>query len=351
MQARYFIDALNRKDNFEIVYITCRTPSDYRPEDHRIVRISKYGKRHKYGFFWDAAPLLRILNREKPDIIYQRVACAYTGICAAYARQTATKMIWHVASSSDCEKMHWEPRAIIRPHKLIEKKLIEYGLHHSDLIVVQTKDQMLALENNYRQGNSRLIRNFHPVPSESTKKNEPIEIIWVGNFKDCKRPEIFLELTEALADVAILNFTMAGAPYLETQEQIAFDRRISRLGNVKYVGSLSHDQVKRLMCSSHVLVNTSTREGFSNTFIEAWMNSMVVLSLGVNPDNMLNGDSLGKSFENLADLADFLKRLAKTPELLRKMGREARITAIKEFSMENADRLANILVDITDENL
>lgn len=79
------------------------------------------------------------------------------------------------------------------------------------------------------------------------------------------------------------------------------------------------------------------------------MHSMVVLSIGVNPDNMLNGGPLGKSCESLEELADLLKELAANPDMLGQMGREARVIATQEFSMANATKLVNLISGITKE--
>lgn len=349
MQAKFLIEALNAQKSFEIVYITYRAPPDYQPEDHRIVHICKFGWRHKFGYFWDALPLYRILSEQKPDIIYQRVACGHTGICAAYARQSGARMIWHVASSSDCEKMRVTLGTLLRPYRLIEKKLIEFGLQNTDFIVAQTQDQISALLRNYGRQTKKLVRNFHTIPPEPTKNTDEIEVLWVGNFKDCKQPEKFLDLAEALMNVPRVKFTMIGEPYLENRKQNAFERRINTIKKVEYIGGLTQEQVKKRMSAAHILVNTSTREGFSNTFIEAWMHSMVVLSMEVNPDNMLDGGPLGRSCGNLVDLGEALKELTRKPKILRHMGQKARIFAINEFSMNNAMQLITIFREIANE--
>ena len=71
-------------------------------------------------------------------------------------------------------------------------------------------------------------------------------------------------------------------------------------GNV-YLLSLDNTKVNQLFEKSHILVHTGFVEGFPNTFIQAWMRKMVVLSLQIDPDNVLTSKKigfLGKNFDN-----------------------------------------------------
>ena len=38
---------------------------------------------------------------------------------------------------------------------------------------------------------------------------------------------------------------------------------------------------------SKILINTSSFEGFPNTFVQAWANGVPVISLKVDPDNII----------------------------------------------------------------
>ena len=51
---------------------------------------------------------------------------------------------------------------------------------------------------------------------------------------------------------------------------------------------LSQAEVNALLEHTDLLVNTSDYEGFSNTFIQAWMRRVPVVSLRVDPDRLLS---------------------------------------------------------------
>ena len=51
--------------------------------------------------------------------------------------------------------------------------------------------------------------------------------------------------------------------------------------------------MNRLLARSHIFVNTSTHEGFPNTFIQSWLREVVVVSLQVDPDQVLERQQVG----------------------------------------------------------
>ena len=71
----------------------------------------------------------------------------------------------------------------------------------------------------------------------------------------------------------------------------------------------THEDVNKLLERSHLLVNTSKWEGFSNTFIQAWMRSVPVMTLGVNPDGLLDNSYLGCNHVSTAEIASSIREL------------------------------------------
>jgi glycosyltransferase involved in cell wall biosynthesis len=201
------------------------------------------------------------------------------------------------------------------------------------------------LKANFGRRPDRVIRNFHPQPRASGKSTNLLRVVWIANFKPLKRPELFLDIASSLETLPGIEFLMVGQPYFSRSLHNEFESRVGKISNVKCLGEMAQEDVNALLDSVHLLVNTSRWEGFSNTFIQAWMRAVPVLTLGVNPDQILDNNSLGHSFNSTAEIADSIRELAANPDMLKAMGKQARQFALQNFSMKNAAELANLIVE------
>lgn len=303
---------------------------------HEIVHRYKWCKP---GLFLDTFQLTNKLQELKPDVIYQRVGCAYTGITARYANKAGCGMIWHVAR--DDEVTPTTLRTIKRnPFHWVEKFFLEYGARHAKKIIIQTNGQGELLERFYGRRDGILIPNFHPVPEAVPSKQMPYKIVWVANFKKVKRPDLFIDLASRFVNSPDVQFVMIGAPDPKVSWQQNLENRIKETPNLSYLGKLSQNDVNKYLADAHVLVNTSEFEGLPNTFIQAWMRKLVVLSQFVNPGNYLDDSSLGGCAEgNLDILESRLRAYLEQPEKLQADGEYCRQFACKTFSEANLDRL------------
>jgi glycosyltransferase involved in cell wall biosynthesis len=344
-QAKILIHQLLKKHNCEIYYLARRIDLDFKPQGYQIVQIPSLKATRKYGFFFDTFGLLRILNQLNPDIIYQRVACAYTGVAAYYSKKSNCKMVWHVANDKDFYFIEKKKGRSYLPHKLLEVKFLKYGILNATNIVVQNKYQAEKLQLYFGRTPNALIRNFHPYPSETLNKGLPIKVVWVANFKDFKRPEVFIDLAEKFKSRKELQFIMVGAPTEDKKWQESLMQRIIKLDNLKYLGPLSQNEVNQLLAESHIFVNTSLYEGFANTFIQAWMREVPVVSLNVNPNNVFIENEIGFLSGNFDKMCQNINVLVENSELRSKMGVQARDYAYRMHSEKNLNELIYLLLD------
>jgi glycosyltransferase involved in cell wall biosynthesis len=69
--------------------------------------------------------------------------------------------------------------------------------------------------------------------------------------------------------------------------------KLKMLKNVEYLEWLPNNLVPREISNAKALINVSKYEGFSNVFLEAWASGIPVISLFVNPGNIIIENNLG----------------------------------------------------------
>lgn len=343
-QAKLLIAHLHRNYGASIAYFAARADAGAHV-DHKVVRVGKAKALRRFGHFWDYFYLQDALREFAPDVIYQRVGCAYTGIAARYARKSGTPLVWHLASQKDSGDAPPAWRLLGRPHAWLETRLAKYGALHADVVVAQSRDQADRLRHSIGRDADRVIRNFHPVPDAVEKRYNRLQVIWIANLKPIKRPERLFDVASSLGDNRDIEFVMVGRPYASREQQQLIDELLRMHPNVTYLGGKSQQEVNELLSHAHLLVNTSDSEGFSNTFIQAWMNAVPVFTLGVNPDGLLADNELGSSFGCPGDMASAIRALAARPEGLKTMGRECRQYAMRHFSMDNVAELSDLIME------
>jgi glycosyltransferase involved in cell wall biosynthesis len=342
-QVQLLTERLVELDMFEIHYVTRRAPPGAVRPGYRVHALGD-GRPLGGAFFVDTPKLWRLLKQLRPDIIYQRVACAYTGVAAYYARSHGCRMVWHVSSDRNVDRA---PLPLSRRLLLekIERSCIDYGARNADAVIVQTAQQAQLLQRNYGRTSATRIANFHPRPRESlVKPAQPIRVCWIANLKALKRPQVFVQLARDLAHLPHIEFTMVGLPYGAPDARARFEAEVGRLPNLRHVGSQPNEAVNKLLASAHLLVNTSEYEGFSNTFIQAWLRNVVVVSLVVNPDGVFDGETYGVCAHGSYDeLVRAVTRLCGDSAVREKIAARARALAQESFSDANIDEVVRVL--------
>ena len=246
----------------------------------------------RYGSFFDVVRLYRALARERPDIILQFVGSAHTGIAALYARRHGCKMIWRVTNdpSVEPETASWRQAAPSGSSGYSSN----FGIRNATLILAQTQYQRTRLAETFPNAPVQVLPNFHPTPPDCGRNGAVVkQVAWVANLKPLKNPGAFVRLARRFAHRSDIRFVMIG----DTIDDGDWTKRqldeIAATPNLEYRGALSQAEVNGVLEHTDLLVNTSDHEGFSNTFIQAWMRRVPVVSLRVDPDRLLSGGGLG----------------------------------------------------------
>ena len=343
-QISLLIDALVAAGEYEIHYLTHFVDTRESIRNYQVAQIGNGGPLPRLGYIMDARSLYRKLGAIGPSVIYQRVACAYTGICAFYARRRSVPLVWHVAHDSDVTPQNIDlQRNLLRAR--LEKRAVAYGARNADRIVVQSRRQAELLQANYARTADAVIANFHPPAGETIDKSGPLTVVWIANLKTWKRPEIFLRLAQSLSGHGV-RFVMVGAPppdSVNRRWREPLMRGIEGTSNLLYWGYKSHAEVNELLARAHILVNTSTQEGFPNTFIQSWLRDVAVVSLQVDPDRVLELQQVGVIAHTEAGLLAAVRSLLENHELRAAYARRGRDHAIANHSLRNVRELVRFI--------
>jgi glycosyltransferase involved in cell wall biosynthesis len=137
-------------------------------------------------------------------------------------------------------------------------------------------------------GSSTVIPSGFPVPPWRADRRDGA--LWVGTLRALKRPEIFVDLAAAMP---AHRFVLCGGAGEDPGVAARVLSATARMSNLENAGFVPYRDIATRFATARVLVNTSTYEGFPNTFVLAWLHGAVVLSLGVDPDGRLERDGLG----------------------------------------------------------
>lgn len=285
--------------------------------------------------------ITKIIKKINPDVIYTRGRSAVSIICGLFSKINKVKAVYHISHDHNLidPKFNFSLNEII---KLPERKSFPLVLKYFDKIIAQTHFQAIQLYKNYSL-ESLIIPNGHPIANikKLSKSTNKIIVLWIANLKPVKQPEIFIRLAKILGQNDKCFFIMIGKHFKNHKIQRLNDYNSDYL---KYVGQISNEEVNELLNKGHILVNTSIAEGFSNTFIQAWMRRVPVISLHSDPDNAIKSNGLGFVSNSFDQLLIDVKRLMTDHKLREIMGKKAQKYALENYSLNNITKITNILL-------
>jgi glycosyltransferase involved in cell wall biosynthesis len=241
------------------------------------------------------------LRRAAADVYYVSCAGAQVGQVAMWAARNGRRMIFRIASDADCE-----------PERLLisfwrDRKLYEYGLRRAAAILAQSIKQQTLMQRNYGLDSSIAYMLVDAPEWQLSLAERDISLLWVSNIQQLKRPEMFLEVARRLNP---LTASMVGGAMPRAHSLFQEIRaRASCVSNVTFHGRLPYRATNQVFDRARLFINTSEIEGFPNTFLQAWIRGVPVISF-FDPDDVIHREGLGCAVANLDDMASAAYRLA-----------------------------------------
>lgn len=241
------------------------------------------------------------LRRVNADIYYVSCAGMHLGLVALFCKRYGGKVVFRAAHDTDCE-----------PDKLLikywrDKKLYEYGLRHADGILVQSRQQQRTMLANYGL-HSNIAEMLVDPPEQEVARD--VDVLWVNNLRQFKRPDLFLALAKRLPQ---FKFHMVGGPQPGFSHLFGeIKREASCLPNFTFHGHVPYHQMDNKYAGARVFVNTSDTEGFPNSYLQAWIRGTPVVAF-FDPDAVMQRENLGYPVSSLEEMANAVTELATNP--------------------------------------
>ena len=222
----------------------------------------------------------------------------------------------------------------VNPDYLKKENLISYyifrmGLKLTNLIVAQNRNQQQGFMERYHR-KSVIIPNLLTLPL-SKKQAEKSFILWVGNTLPKKRPELFIQLAKHFPEY---RFKMIVAPTGAVPEDSAIKKKAKGVDNLDYIGYVPFAEISEYFKAACLLVSTSEKEGFPNTFLQSWQYETPVVSLQVDPDKIIEKYQTGTISLKFDKLCADVKALMENKTMRIKMGKNAKAYVTGNHSPE-----------------
>jgi len=320
------------KKGYNISFITYNEEGERRKNFKNINLIKTYSSSHHINYFKKATCLWEALNKANAYIYIQ--SGGVRGLVALYCFIKRRKYIKWIASDKNVLL-----EGIDNKTTMSTKITLYIDIKFANLIIAQNIFQKQIIEQKYHK-KCIIIKNPIPIQNKKNflqKKNKEKIVLWIGTIRPIKQPEIFLEIALRLPK---FNFKMIGGKS-ESEPELydKIQKKVKNIPNLDFVGFVPYNMINTFYEESSIFVNTSKAEGFPNTFLEAFINFLPVISLNVDPDEIICKNNIGLHSKTFQQIVKDIFSLLNNDNLRNEMSIRAR-----KYVEENHD-----LKKITDQ--
>jgi len=264
---------------------------------------------------------LRQLIAVKPDIVIQHGLTIFSCILAVICKFLGIKFVFMFAHD----------RESAGHYQTSNKKCPLFGflLANSHFLIVQNDFQLKQIPEKFKI-KSKIIKNGFEIG----KFNDEIRshVLWVARYDHFKRPSIFLDIVKMNPDI---SFIMICPPTKNDLFYDSFKKNANKIQNLKFISFVNFNEIDNYFKKAKIFVNTSESEGFPQTFIQAAMHSVPILSLSVNPTNFLSKYNCGFSFNNdIKKMSDKIFELFKDEKMYGELSENIYTYAVNNHDIE-----------------
>lgn len=160
------------------------------------------------------------------------------------------------------------------------------------VLATQTQEQV-DLVRAFSDTETVLLGKGWPLTAAQPSYHPDGYILWVASCRPNKQPWHFVTLASEFPE---RQFVMVLPPFAGIRDELyyAILRAASGLNNLRVIAELRpFAEVDAMFEGAAVFVNTSLFEGYANTFLQAADHGVPILSLQVDPDQVISTQELG----------------------------------------------------------
>ncbi len=209
----------------------------------------------------------------------------------------------------------------------------------ASVITTLTEAMRADLQVRYPQVEVLHIPSGHPIPEPPFVKSDPPIVLWLGRLNAAwKRPRVFLRLAQQLLAVPA-RFVMIGPGTPLGVGGVSgaaepFAEAARKLPNFEFIPGVLPGEDNPWIARAALLVNTSSHEGFPNTFVQSWLRETPVASLDVDPDQVVERQNLGSNANgDFERLTSQVRALIEDPSSRTQIGHRARAHAVANHNI------------------
>jgi glycosyltransferase involved in cell wall biosynthesis len=229
----------------------------------------------------------KFLKKERPDWWLWQTASHWLGPGVEIAKMAGVRTAYSAMHDFD-----FRLRQSLSLHPRLWP-LYAWGLIRTDKILVQHSQQMAELPPSWRAKASVLPGVVTQDPNPPAHAKRMPYVAWVAMIRQHKRPDLLIDIARQLPEIRFLvcgGVTHHRSPAGYSEYML---NAIRSVANIEYLGQVAPEKSLHIIKNAAVFLSTSDSEGFPSTFLEAWTSGTPVVSVTVDPDDLLKNERLG----------------------------------------------------------
>ncbi len=277
--------------------------------------------------------ILKKMHDIKANIYYQRTGGVATIITSMFCFLTRKKIVFHLSRDEQLDAGYpYDKSRFIR-------WLYRLAIRKAEVIFVQNNLQRKKLKKLGRNG--IVIKNLVNTDVNSSEKED--FVLWVGNISNAKKPLTCISLAKELPQY---KFLMIGNPADRGLSENV-KRKAEATPNLEFLGFKPYIETDEYFKRAKVFVNTSKLEGFPNTFLQAWRYKTPVVSLNVDPDEIICNYELGFHSKTFDAMKRDVRQLMENTELNQRLGNNGKRYVTEKHDIKKVGKkLVKIFMEI-----